>query len=81
VATDAGGTAEIARHNSEALIVPCANSDALLAAIRQAIDDRAETMERARRARGRVETELSFDARLRRVEAVYDRLMTPNTTH
>jgi glycosyltransferase involved in cell wall biosynthesis len=76
VATDAGGTAEIARHGVEALIVPFEDEPALAAALVQAIGDTEATAARARAARRRVERELSFDSRLRRVEAIYDRLAT-----
>jgi glycosyltransferase involved in cell wall biosynthesis len=74
VATDAGGTAEIARDRREALIVPFEDEQALTAALQEAIRDRYATAERTRAARRRVETELSFDTRLRKVEAIYDRL-------
>ena len=74
VATDAGGTAEVARHGQEALIVPYEHEAALISALRDAIGNREATAGRVRAARRRVETELSFDARLRKVEAVYDRL-------
>jgi glycosyltransferase involved in cell wall biosynthesis len=74
VATDAGGTAEIARHGVEALIVPFEDEPALAAALAQAIGDSEGTAARARAARRRVEGELSFDSRLRKVEAIYDRL-------
>lgn len=74
VATDAGGTAEIARHGQEALIVPFRNEDALAAALLEAIGKPKRTSERVRAARYRVETELSFDTRLRTVERIYDQL-------
>jgi len=74
VATDAGGTAEIARHGIEALIVPIENEQALTAALREAVGDTEATARRVRAARRRVETDLSFDTRLRQVEAIYDRL-------
>ena len=74
VATDAGGTAEIARDGQEALIVPFRNEAALTDALREAIGDREKTAQRVRAARRRTETDLSFDARLRKVEAIYDRL-------
>jgi glycosyltransferase involved in cell wall biosynthesis len=74
VATDAGGTAEIARHGQEALIVPFRNEDALTAALLEAIGRPEERSARVRAARLRVETELSFDTRLRKVERIYDQL-------
>ena len=74
VATDAGGTAEIARNGEEALIVPFHNEDALVAALQKAIDKPEERAARVRAARHRVETDLSFDTRLRKVERIYDQL-------
>ena len=74
VATDAGGTAELARDGREALIVPYNDSAALTAALVNAIQDREARRARVRAARQRVETELSFETRLRRVETIYDAL-------
>ena len=74
VATDAGGTAEVARHGQEALIVPFEDEEALVSALNEAIQNPHATVERVRAARRRVETDLSFDSRLRKVEAIYDRL-------
>jgi glycosyltransferase involved in cell wall biosynthesis len=74
VATDAGGTAEIARHGQEALIVPSRDERALAGALHEALTSPGPTTERVRAARRRVETDLSFDTRLRKVEAIYDRL-------
>jgi glycosyltransferase involved in cell wall biosynthesis len=76
VATDAGGTAEIARHGQEALIVPCKDEQALTAALLEAIRNPQATANRVRTARHRVETELSFETRMRRVEEIYDRLVS-----
>jgi glycosyltransferase involved in cell wall biosynthesis len=74
VATDAGGTAELARHGVEALIVPFRNRPALTMMLLKALGSMDASAGRAAAARRRVETELSFDARLRRVEKVYDAL-------
>lgn len=71
VATSAGGTAEVARDGREALIVPAGDRGALLDAIRCALDDGQATRARTAAARRRVETDLSFDARMRAVEQVY----------
>ena len=71
VATDAGGTAELVHDGVEGLIVPPGDPDALVRAIAQALTDTAGTMTRTRAARRRVETDLSFDARTKTVEAVY----------
>jgi glycosyltransferase involved in cell wall biosynthesis len=74
VATDAGGTAEIARDGHEGLIVPCSDSEALVAALLTAIENPKATAVRVAAARHRVETDLSFDTRMRRVESIYDDL-------
>ena len=77
VATDVGGTSELATHGVHGLIVPPGNIDALAAAIEQAISDSAATRIRADAARDRIERDLSFARRMQRVEAVYDELMAP----
>jgi glycosyltransferase involved in cell wall biosynthesis len=75
VATAAGGTAEIARHGREALIVPCRNRAALEAALRDTLADPAAARARAVAGRRRVEGDLSFQARMRRVEGIYEQLV------
>jgi glycosyltransferase involved in cell wall biosynthesis len=75
VATDAGGTAEVALDGQHALIVPCSDGPALEAAIRQVLADLEAARARAFAARRRVEGELSFQARMRRVESIYDELV------
>ena len=79
VATDAGGTAELARDGREGLIVPAENEAALITALRETMGNREATLERRRAARIRVETDLSFNTRLRKVEAIYDRLASSST--
>jgi glycosyltransferase involved in cell wall biosynthesis len=74
VATDAGGTAEVCRHGMEGLIVPIRDEKALTSALLEAVLDTEATVNRVRAARRRVETDLSFDTRLRKVEALYDKL-------
>jgi len=74
VATSAGGTAEVAVDGRHALIVPCGDAAALEAAIRACLTDPRAARERAAAARKRVEGELSFDARMKRVETIYDEL-------
>jgi glycosyltransferase involved in cell wall biosynthesis len=74
VATDAGGTAELARHGQEGLIVPYSDTDALVHALMAATRDEAATRARVAAARRRVETDLSFETRMHRLEAIYDEL-------
>jgi glycosyltransferase involved in cell wall biosynthesis len=71
VATSAGGTAEIVRHGIDGLIVPPGDSRALADAIERVLlsADAARAMTRS--ARRRVETDLSFEARMSAVEAIY----------
>jgi glycosyltransferase involved in cell wall biosynthesis len=74
VATSAGGTAEVAIDGEHALVVPCADGAALESAVRSCLADPAAARRRADAARRRVENELSFAARMARVEAIYDEL-------
>jgi glycosyltransferase involved in cell wall biosynthesis len=74
VATDVGGTRELAADGEHALIVPPHETAALARAMAAAIDDPVAADARAVAARQRVETDLSFDARTRRLEAIYDAL-------
>jgi len=74
VATDAGGTAELARDGKEAVIVPCMDEAALTRALIEALTDTAAAARRARAARHRVEGPLSFASRMKQVEGIYDEL-------
>ncbi len=71
VATDVGGTPELAVHGVHALIVPGRDVAALAAAIASVIRDPEPARARAAAARRRVETDLSFDARTRQLERIY----------
>jgi glycosyltransferase involved in cell wall biosynthesis len=75
VATDVGGTCELASPDVHALIVPPQDAGCLASAIRAVIDDPASARMRAREARRRVESELSFAARTRALEHVYQELI------
>ena len=74
VATDAGGTAEICRDEIDGLIVPFGDRQALTRAIEAVLANPAATKTRAASARRRVETDLSFETRMRAIEAVYEEL-------
>jgi glycosyltransferase involved in cell wall biosynthesis len=76
VATNAGGTAEIARHGQEGLIVRPGDEDELRVALGEALKNGDGTARRAVAARRRVETDLSFDTRMRKIERIYDDLAT-----
>jgi glycosyltransferase involved in cell wall biosynthesis len=71
VATDVGGTRELLQQGIHGLLVPPRDPAALAAAIEKTLDDRRTTAERVAAARKRVETDLSFDARMRRLERIY----------
>jgi glycosyltransferase involved in cell wall biosynthesis len=71
VATSAGGTAELVEDGVHGRIVPAGSADRLRAAIDAAFANRTETRAMAGRARQRVEGDLSFEARVRKVEAIY----------
>jgi glycosyltransferase involved in cell wall biosynthesis len=75
VATDAGGTAELVRHGIDGLIVPPGSATALADSIDMLLAQPDEARVRLAAARRRVETELSFDARMRAVEQVYETLV------
>ena len=76
VATDVGGTRELAVPDTHAIIVPPLDAEALAAGIDRAIADPAGRASRAAAARRRIETDLSFDGRTRRLEAIYEELMS-----
>jgi glycosyltransferase involved in cell wall biosynthesis len=71
VATAAGGTAELIEDGVYGRVVAPGAPDRLRAAIEQAFSHRTDTLAMARRARQRVENELSFESRVRRVESIY----------
>jgi glycosyltransferase involved in cell wall biosynthesis len=71
VATEAGGTRELVQDGVHGLIVPLRNPQALAAAIERTLDDRVGTAARVRAARRRVEGDLSFDARMRKLDEIY----------
>lgn len=75
VATDVGGTRELALPDVHGIIVPARNVDALRAGITRALDDPAAARLRAETARRRVESELSFAGRTRRLERLYEELV------
>jgi glycosyltransferase involved in cell wall biosynthesis len=75
VATDVGGTRELAEPDVHALIVPRPETPLLAASIVRALADAEGRLSRAAAARRRVETELSFETRTRRLEALYQDLV------
>lgn len=78
VATDVGGTHELAEHEKHALLVPPGNPQALAAAIERTLNEKEATANRMTAARKRVENELSFHRRIRQIEKIYGELMGRN---
>jgi glycosyltransferase involved in cell wall biosynthesis len=78
VATTAGGTAELMTDGVHGRLVPPGSAAILAAAIAGALADRPAARQQAVAARRRIERELSFDARMRRLEAVYTELVPDN---
>jgi glycosyltransferase involved in cell wall biosynthesis len=71
VATAAGGTAEIVRDGVDGRIVPTGRRDLLVSNVMRSLEDPAGAAAMARQARLRVEGELSFETRVRRIESIY----------
>lgn len=71
VATDVGGTRELIEDGVHGLLVPRRDPGALAAAIQRSLDDREATARRIAAAHSRVEHELTFANRTRRLEDVY----------
>lgn len=78
VATDVGGTAELIRNNIDGIIIPPRDHNALRNAINKVIKDRNSAIVMADSARKRVETDLSFANRMKKLETIYDTLITKN---
>jgi len=71
VATEAGGTAELVHDGQHGRIIPIGKVDRLIYGLHAALSDPTGTRKMADRARIRVEGELSFESRCRRVEGIY----------
>src|SRR5262249_2242485 len=76
VATSAGGTAEVDPQGEGAIFFPLGFCARLEEAMRRCLIDPDSARRRAEKARTRVETVLSFETRMRKVERVYDELVT-----
>jgi glycosyltransferase involved in cell wall biosynthesis len=75
VATEAGGTAELVHDGIHGRIIPVGRTDKLRHAIDAALLDPAATRRMVTRARQRVEGDLSFESRVRRVEHIYQEVI------
>ena len=72
VATRAGGTTELIADSVRGLLVPCGDPTALAHAIERTVLNPEAARARAITARIGVERDLSFEARMRTVEAIYE---------
>lgn len=75
VATNVGGTSDLITDGVDGLLVERGDVAGIAAAMERTIVDGYATRMRVAHARQRVERELSFDARQRALEAVYEELM------
>ncbi len=75
VATEAGGTAELVHDGVHGRIIPIGKVERLIHAVEAALANPAAMRAMADRARHRVENELSFESRARRVEGIYQEVM------
>jgi glycosyltransferase involved in cell wall biosynthesis len=80
IATEAGGTAELVHDGVHGRIIPIGRVDKLIWAISAAMLDPSGTRRMVARARQRVEGELSFETRVRNVEAIYQELAPPSAS-
>jgi glycosyltransferase involved in cell wall biosynthesis len=74
IATEAGGTAELAHDGVHGRIVPIGDVGALISSITAALQAPEDMRRMAERARQRVEQELSFESRCRRLETIYEEM-------
>jgi glycosyltransferase involved in cell wall biosynthesis len=75
VATDVGGTGELIAHGIHGLLVPPRDPEALATALEETLLNPPAAARRVAAARSRIERELSFEARTRAVETMYDELL------
>ena len=75
IATEVGGIPDLVDSGTTGLLVPRRGQDALARAIVSLAADPALREAMAGAARSKVERELSFERRMKRVEGVYDELM------
>ncbi len=78
VATNVGGTGNLITDGVHGLLVPRDDVTAMSEALRVSLDDPAARGRRAVAARQKVEAELSFEHRMRKIETIYERLARPS---
>lgn len=75
VATDVGGTGELMQDGVHGFLIPKHDRQAIISAIERTLLDPGGSAVRTSAARRRVETDLSFAERMRKVERVYEELV------
>ncbi|HEX5314268.1 MAG TPA: glycosyltransferase [Gammaproteobacteria bacterium] len=75
VATDVGGTPEVIRNGCDGILVPPANTRAIVDAVCSILEDPLLAARLRAQGRERVASAFSFDKMTRATEAVYDELM------
>jgi glycosyltransferase involved in cell wall biosynthesis len=76
VATRVGGVPELIEDRAQGLLVPPGDANALAGAIRELLHDSHLREDLGRRARDLQQAELTFDVMLRRLEALYEELVS-----
>jgi len=79
VVTDAGGTRDIIADRTDGLIVATGSVQGLAQAITESLSNEVESRLRADRARSKVENELSFLSRNRKLENIYRSMVNPKS--
>jgi len=75
IATDVGGTAELFTDGVHGILIPPGDASVLSKAIVRALSDPAAAAGRVRAARARVETDLSFERRMAKIDRIYEELI------
>lgn len=75
VSTKVGGIARLIEHRQHGILVPPRRSDELAAAIALMIENKNLREKMTSAARARIETEFDFGTRMRKVAAIYERLL------
>jgi len=75
IATDVGGTAELFTDGVHGILIPPGDASVLAQAMRRLLADPAAAAERVRAARQRVETDLSFERRMAKIDRIYEELI------
>src|SRR5947207_8302735 len=75
VASDVDGTGELIANGVHGVLVPPDRAGDLTAGLRSVLADPGAAAARATSDRRRVESDLSFEQRVGKVEAIYDRMM------